>query len=78
MKEGLYGRIIERIFQNIHMATPLRVGTSSADCKKVSVCRFVKGVPAGMCVAFTLDKSERTNYSPCADDVYTKRFFHIP
>lgn len=26
MKEGLYGRIIERIFQNIHMATPLRGG----------------------------------------------------
>ena len=44
----------------------------------MSVGSFVKGVPAGTCVAFTLDKAERTNYSPKADDVETITVPHIP
>lgn len=62
-----------KVSQNTYVVSPAAGwGHHPLITKKVSVGRFVKGVPAGTCVAFTLDKAERTNYSPKADDVETK------
>ena len=68
-----------KVSQNTYVVSPAAGwGHHPLITKKVSVGRFVKGVPAGTCVAFTLDKAERTNYSPKADDVETITVPHIP
>jgi len=64
--------------QNVPMVSPPAGWGHHPLIAKKSECGQVCQGRARRHVHFTLDKSERTNYSPCADDVYTKTNLHIP
>ena len=46
--------------------------------KKVSGNNFVNGVPAGTCVAFTIDKVGNANYTPKVNDDNSQKHIHTP